>query len=443
MRRDENKIKIHKLKEPFIYRVVIIGGGFAGIRAALVLLKKTENVYVILIDKNHYHSYHPDYYEAACAVFKEFKETSISQFINLRQTIAIPFETIFRGRKNIQIIKDEIGDIDFEKSKILTLHKKEVKYDWLIVAAGSQTSFYDIPRLKELSYELKTIQDALNIRNGIDELFERKGKREKISVIIGGGGFTGCELAGEIMGYIKNLAKIHNHPRENIEIKIIEASPALLGGASEWAREKTKKRLNNLGVKILLNSQIEKVSKNSDYDFSKPSFIGSVHLKNRESLNFDILVWTAGVEAADISKIFPKESLEKKLCLNTDNYLSARPFKNVFAVGDIAYCFDETTKNPLPMTAQTAISQGRYAARAIIKKINKQTLKPYQPKQSQFIIPLGGKYALADLKIIKFSGFFAWALKHLVTLRYFLSILPFFSALSLWLRGLRIYIKND
>lgn len=465
---EEQKNKIHAEKSA-IQRVVIIGGGFAGIRASLDLLKKSKNVYpvrnpiykffknifrneiggeisngvyITLIDKNPYHSYHPDYYEVAATVLKELKEMSISQFSELHSTVAIHFEDIFQNEQNINFLYDAVSEIDFENSFVKTEHKKEIHFDWLIVAAGSKTSYYNIPLIKELSYELKSVNDGLNIRNGIDELFERKGKREKIIIIIGGGGFTGCELAGELNGYIKHLLAAHKRPAGSVEIKIIEASPSLLSGASAWTQEKAKKRLENLGIKILLDSQIEKVSSPQNEN-AKFSSVGSVHLKNGEELNYDILIWTAGVEAAGISKIFPAKTIQKKLCLKTDKHLLISPFKNVFAVGDIAYCVNPASKNPLAMTAQTAISQGRYAAYAILQKIKKKKLKPYKPKQSKFIIPLGGKYALADLGFIRFSGFFAWAFKHLVTLRYFISILPLFFALKLWLKGMRIYIKND
>ena len=437
------KIKISKSKKSNISRIVIIGGGFAGVRAGLDLLKKSRDVHVTLIDKNPYHSYHPDYYEAAAAVLKELKEASISQFAGLFSTVAVPFKNIFGNYKNIRILQDAVSEIDFDKSFVKTEHKKEIFYDWLIIAAGSKTSFYNIPGLKELSYELKTVNDALNIRNGIDEIFSSKGKRNKINIIIGGGGFTGSEVAGEINGYIKNLAKIHNHPYKNVNIKIIEASPSLLGGASAWAQNKTKKRLEKMGIEILLNAAVEKVSKEKNFDPAKESPAGYVRLKDGAVLPFDMLIWTAGVEAEEISKLFPKETLQKKLCLNVNKHLMILPFKNVFAAGDIAYCVDPMSKISLPMTAQTAISQGAYAATAIIKKTNKKKLNPYRPKQSRFIIPLGEKYALADLVFLKFSGFFAWALKHIVTLRYFLSILPFFDALTLWLRGLKVYIKND
>lgn len=466
----QEKININ-IEKSAINRIVVIGGGFAGIRASLDLLKNSKNIYpvrnstykffknifhqntadeisngvrITLIDKNPFHSYHPDYYEIATAVLKELKEISISQFAELHSTVAIHFEDIFQNKQNINFLYDAVSEIDFENSFVKTNHKKEIHFDWLIVAAGSETNFYNIPRLKELSHELKSVQDGLNIRNGIDELFERKGKREKISIIIAGAGFTGCELAGELSGYIKHLLIMHKRPVASIEIKIIEASPTILSGASAWAQKKAKKRLENLGIEILSDSAIKNISKCDNCEPNKKNCCkGNVHLENGDILPFDMLIWTAGVEATGISKIFPAETVQKKLCLKTDKHLLISPFKNVFAAGDIAYCVSPENKIPLAMTAQTAISQGRYAAYAILRKIAKKNLIPYKPKQSKFIIPLGGKYALADLGFIKFSGFFAWLLKHLATLRYFISILPFGFAVKLWLRGLKIYIKND
>lgn len=446
------KIDIKKNREK-IERVIIVGGGFAGIRAALNLLKEVKNIHITLIDKNSYHQYHPDYYEVVSATTPELKEASISQIAFIRQTVAIPYEKIFTRQladKKIEIARDEVSEIDFKNEIVLTLHKQKIPYDWLIISAGSETSFYNIPGLSEIAYEFKNVCDALNIRNAINEACATKPKKENINIIIGGGGLTGCEVAAELAGYVNYTSALHGRPRENIKIKIIEASQEILGGASPWARRKTKERLHCLMVEFLENAQIEKVERKNFDDgrlganSSGPA--GKIFFKNKKNReeNFDILIWTAGVEASRVSKLFPKDSIiNPKLCLNTDENLFVLPFKNVFATGDIGYCFNKSAGNPLPMTAQTAISQGEYAARAIQRKIKNRILFPYNPKQSKFIIPLGGKYALADLRFIKFSGFFAWALKHIVTLDYFLSILPLMDALKLWLSGLKIYIKND
>ncbi len=440
----DNKIKI-KVEKSELNKVVIIGGGFAGARAALDLLKNSNgNIHVDLIDKNPYHSYHPDYYEVATAVCENLRDCGVYD-LALRSTVAIPFEKIFKNFKNITFIHDEVCDVDCDSKIVKTKHKKEFLYDWLIVSGGSETSFFDIPRLRDLSLELKSVNDALNIRNVVDELVGSKGKRDKIKIIIGGGGFSGCELAGELSLYVDYLLKIHKLSLNNASIKIIEASSSVLGGASVWARKKTEARLKKLGVEILTNfkiSKIEPIGKSSESSSSHKQK-GKIFWNGGESLDFDVFIWTGGVEASFVSRLFKSEGAGKKFCLKTNADFSVPPYKNVFAAGDITYYVNTKTNFPLPMTAQTAMSEGRYAAFAILSKIKKKEIKEYKPKQSQFIIPLGGKYALADLKIFKFSGFFAWALKHLVTLHYFSTILPLRDAFKLWFKGMRMYIKND
>lgn len=449
----QNKIEIKISKNTVkTERVLIIGGGFAGVRAALNLLHGLKNVHIILIDKNPYHSYHPDYYEIATAVLNADKEQEIcaEDISKLCETATIPYSKIFKKYKNIEFLQGKPTKIDFENSLAEINNKEKISYDWLIISAGSKSSFYGIPCLKELAYEFKTVHDALNIRNEICEIFAAKPKKEKIEIVIGGGGFSGTEIAGELVNCLKYLSRVNGRPRENSSIKIIEASPSLLSGASVSVRKKAEKRLKNMGVEIAVNMRIEKINPPKekvvgDENFSEPNgnSKGEVVIKDNEKVPFDMLIWTAGVEASEIYSFFPKELVEKKFCVKTNDYLLAEPFKNVFLAGDIAYFINPKTKLPLPMTAQTAISEGKYAAYAIKRKIKNKKLKKYKPKISSFIVPLGGKYAIADFGIIKFSGFFAWGLKHIITFTYFLSILPFFEAVKLWARGMKIYIKND
>lgn len=452
--REKTDTKINKdISE--IQRIVIIGGGFAGVRAALSLAKKVKNAEIKIIDKNDYHSYHPDYYEVASAILNSMpKKECAEDILSLCQTVAIPYSTIFKNNKKIESIKSEAIKIDFENSLVESADGNIFYYNWLIVSSGSKTSFYDIPGLKNSALEFKTANDALNIRNALCEIFSNKAKREKIDILIGGAGFTGSEVAGEIANYIKYLCKSSERPSGSYSLKIVEASPNILGGAGNWARKKSQKRLKKLGAELIISAEIEKIvpiqNKNSENDehlsLIPENSKGKMILKNGQIFPFDILIWTAGVEASEISKLFPQETLQKKYCLKTDKFLRVSTYENIFAAGDIAYYINEKTNNPLPMTAQTAISEGGYAAYVISKKINgtpDKNLRPYKPLQSKFIIPLGGKYAVADLGLIKFSGFLAWSLKHLITLSYFIGILPFSDAVKIWLNGMKIYIKND
>lgn len=427
---ETQKIKIKK-ESVKTERVVIIGGGFAGVRICLDLLHSKQSIFLTLIDKNSHHSYHPDYYEIASAITREPRNASSADLLDLRQTAAIPFFKIFGKYRNIEILRDEAIDIDFKKTLIKTRDGRELFYDSLIIASGSKTSFYGIKNLSAFAFEFKTINDALNIRNNLHEIFANKPKKENIKIIIGGGGFSGCELAAEISLYIKSLRKIYGRPSKSAEIEIIEASENILAGANVWAKRKAVKRLEKLGIKISFNLKIQKIEEHK------------LIFEDKKTANFDMLIWTAGVEGENISKLFPKKTVhETKSCLITDKYLNVLDMKNVFAAGDIAYALDE--KNiPAKMTAQTAISEGKYIAEIIKKRLSNKNVAPYKPKQSKFIIPLGGKYAIADLGFIKFSGFLAWCLRNIVTLKYFLSILPISKAIALWFSGLKIYIKND
>lgn len=427
---ETQKIKIKK-ESVKTERVVIIGGGFAGVRACLSLLRSRQPIYITLIDKNPYHAYHPDYYEIASAITQELQNASAENLLDLKQTAAIPFFKIFGKYRNIEILKDEAENIDFKKNIVKTKNGYEIFYNSLIIATGSKTSFYNIKNLSAFAFEFKTINDALNIRNNLHEIFANKPKKENIKIIIGGGGFSGCELAAEIALYIKSLNKIYGRPGKSAEIEIIEASENILQGISGWARKKAARRLEKLEVKISANLKITQIEEQK------------IIFEDKNTIKFDMLIWTAGVEGENISKLFPKEAVrEKKFCLITDEYLNIMNMKNVFTAGDIAYTLDEK-KLPAKMTAQTAISEGKYIAKVIKNKLKNKKVSPYKPKQSKFIIPLGGKYAIASLGFIKFSGFLAWCLRNIVTLKYFLSILPISKAITLWLNGLKIYIKND
>lgn len=437
----KTKVKIN-VEKSRLNRIVVIGGGFAGTRAALDLLKNSKDVHVVLIDKNPYHSYHPDYYEVATAICENLRDCGVYD-LALRSTVAIPFEKIFKDFKNITVAHDEVSEIDFDSEIVKTKHKKEFPYDWLIVSGGSETSFYGIPMLRETSLDFKSVNDALNIRNIIDELTGNKGKKDKIKIIVGGGGFSGCELAGEITCYVAHLLKNNKLPVENADIKLIEASDAILKGASVWAQKKTEARLKKLGVQVFTNFKISKIEPEETDIYSSKKQRGKIFWNGGESFDFDVLIWTGGVEASSVSRLFGNKGRDKKFCLKTNANLSVPPHKNVFAAGDIAYYVNPSANSFLPMTAQTAISEGRHAAFAILSGIKKEKIKDYKPMQSQFIIPLGGKYALADLKVFKFSGFFAWALKHFITLHYFSTILPLREAVKLWLKGMRMYIRND
>lgn len=413
--------------------VLVLGAGFGGVFAAKTVLKEHNgNFHVTLIDKNSYHTYTSDLYEVATAFIEEpfGKGSTKADFSALKSIAALPLRVIFPQRAHITIRQGAVIAIDIREQTAFLSNGEKLPYDYLVVALGSETNFFDIPNLREHSLQLKSTTDAVNIRNTIDELFTSTPKHKKIRIVIGGGGFTGCEFAGELMGYIRKLAHIHGHPKGHIECTIVEAASSILPAASLWVQKKATRRLQKLGVRVITNATIVDVSNRE------------IVLKKGMSIPYTLLVWAAGVRANTIAEGLAGAEM-KRSCLVIDNHLRVKPFKNVYVVGDMMYCFYKERNIPLPATAQTAIQQGIHAARHIISNEAKKKIAPYKPLHPIFVVPLGGRYALADLKWIRFSGYAAWFLKRLIALRYFLKVVSFRQAVHLCRTGTCLYKKNN
>lgn len=403
--------------------VVIVGGGFGGVRAALDLSAHERDLKIVLVDKDGYHSYPADYYKLLSPSRDKNEHFGRAKFRLMFSSVSIPLADIFEGKKNVEIVFGEVSGLDSPKNEVILSSGLKIRYDWLILAVGSATNFYDIPGLRHRALEFKTTEDSLNLRNAVDEAFARKGKRENIDIVVGGGGFTGCEVASELVGFAKNMAQLHGHPTENVSVSIIEASPVLLGSAGEWISKKVLLRLKKLGVKIFLGDPLIDVKDNF------------VDLKSGKSMNFDVLAWTAGVKANPLAEKIAGLNLSKGSCVTVDEYLKTNLAENIFAIGDLAFCMDN--EKPMPMTSQTAISQGKYVAYYIKKKLHGRRIFKYHPKKLNFIIPLGGRYALIDFGRFKLEGFIPWALKRFVALKYFLSILSVGRAFKAWFLGVK------
>src|SRR3989338_4460834 len=216
--------------------IVIIGGGFGGVRVARRLAQE-RNVHITLIDKERYHTFHPELYEVATANIPETFGHLPLEFSELRSTASYPLVDIFSDHLNVTVLHDEVVTINFKKQETLLKSGSTHTYDVLVLGIGSEVNYFDIPHLAEYALPLKTLWDALQIRNQLDELFRTTQKKETINIIIGGGGFTGCEFAGELCFYIKKLTTLHGRPAELVTITIVEGSSALLPGVDAWVQK--------------------------------------------------------------------------------------------------------------------------------------------------------------------------------------------------------------
>lgn len=403
--------------------IVILGGGFGGVKCALVLEKlvrhKISGYNIILIDQNSYHLYTPALYEISSALKDDAKAVA------LKKAISIPYEEITKN-KNIKFLQNKITAI--ENKKIIFEDGNALDYEYAVVALGSETNYFGIRGLEEKSLPLKTLNDAIRIRNRIEKIFSSP-KFKKIKIVIGGGGLTGVELASELINYIKKLCKKYKRDRKTVKLTIIEAAPSILSSFPKSVQRLAAKRLNKMRVRIKTNNFITEVSEKN------------ILTKEGEKIKFQILIWTGGVISCQVAKKCELETTEKG-AVKIGEYLECQ--NNIFAIGDVSCAINPKTGKPVPWTIPQARHQANIAAKNIINDILNKPKTKYRPKNYPFIIPIRGKWAIAYLNwFIIIEGFWGWVLKQLVELRYLLGIVKPSLAFKIWLRGLRIFTKND
>ncbi|HEV8601060.1 MAG TPA: FAD-dependent oxidoreductase [Patescibacteria group bacterium] len=402
--------------------VVILGGGFAGVKAALELsqyLYGNDEFEIILVDRRDYLLYHAALYEAATT------EHKLVEAKKVKKTVCIPYAEIF-GRTKVKVFKGFIEGIDLEDGKVVT-DSRIIYFDYLLVAMGSIADFYGIPNMEKYGFTLKSLEDAIMIRNRMEEIVSKKdGGR----IVIGGGGFAGVEFAGELHNLIKHECADHDKNLENFKIMIVEGGTSFLSGLSQKISDMIYSRLAGMGVEIRFSTLVSDAGSNY------------VMLNNKEKIDCDLLIWTGGVRSRRIPFTQDTER-DKKDRTHSTELLNLKKFPNVFLAGDNLGFLDQKTKKPLPQTAQEAIRQGAHAAKNIYRMIKRKELLPYHPGSSSFVIPTGGKQAIVYTPSLVISGFFGWLIRRYVDLRYFLGILPFFTALRFWLFENKIFMKND
>jgi NADH dehydrogenase len=281
---------------------------------------------------------------------------------------------------------------------------------------GSQAEYFNIEGLKEHGLSLKTLEDAVRIKNRIKTLYEKKVKNgEDLKIVVGGGGFSGTEYTAELVKFKEKLTNKNKDLENLIEISVIQGSECLLKELDPNVSKIAQGKLRKNGVKFCFGTHIQRVTGDE------------VKTEDGKIYKYDILIWTGGVRANDIL-LKSGFSTNYKGQVQVDDFLRVLGSKNIFAVGDAAEYADPQTNKPAPSVAQVAEDQGKVAAENILRSIDSKALKKYEYRHFGYIIPLEGHFAVAALGKYTIVGFFGWVVQQIVFLRYLLGILPVLKA---------------
>ncbi len=371
-------------------RIVIVGAGFGGVKLAKLFAK--ENVNVTLVDRHNFHLFQPLLYQVSTAVLST-------------DEIAYPVRTFFRENKNVEFFMAKAQGVDKDRKVLLTNHG-EIAYDYLILAAGATTNFFGMENVEKYSYGMKTLQEAVHIRNHVLHMFERANKcedseeerRRMLSFVVVGGGPTGVEEAGALTELIAVQKKeYHNLDFDEVSVKLIEATPDVLLMMAPNLRQHTVKVLERKGVDVLLNTQV------MDYDGE------SLKLKDGTEIPTKTVIWAAGVKAVPFIANCGSE-VDRGGRIIVNEKLQVEGSENVFAIGDCAH-FQHGTERPLPTVAPVATQQAKVAYENIMKLIRGQKdLATFHYRDLGSMATIGRGEAVVDKTKMnpQMTGFIAW-----------------------------------
>ena len=402
-------------------RVVIVGGGFGGLKLANALRK--TGMQVVLVDKNNFHQFPPLIYQVASSGIEP-------------SSISFPFRKIFRKRKNFYFRMAEARSI-FPEKKILQTSIGKIEYDYLVLAAGTTTNFFGNKHLEEEAMPMKTLPEAMGLRNALLSNLERsitcateQERNELQNIVIVGGGATGVEIAG-VLSEMKRYVLPADYPdmdSSQLNIFLIEAAGRLLGGMSPESSAAAEQFLRNMGVNVCLHKKV------TDYRDHKVIFEDGMEIPTRT------FIWVSGVKAVGIGNI-PSECMGRGGRLKVDAYNRVEGLEDVFAIGDqCIMTADKDYPNGHPQLAQVAIQQGKLLAENLKRLEKKKALKPFHYKNLGSMATVGRNRAVAEFKKVKTQGWIAWILWLVVHLR---SILGVRNRISVMLNWMYNYFTYD
>lgn len=382
-------------------KVVIVGGGFAGINLAQKLAK--DNLFhITLLDKNNYNFFPPLLYQVATG----FLDPS---------NICYPFRKFFQKKSNLRFSLGLFQEVFPAENRIST-DTGDIYYDYLIFATGTETNYFGMENVKKYAVPMKTVKDALALRNHIlwnkekaTKIADVNARKKLLSIVVAGAGPTGVEISGMLAEMHKNIFK-RDYPelnRKEVQIYLVDALPVVLNPMTKKSQQDTLAELRGLGINVLLDHAVK--------DFQN----GVVTFANGHTIETETLIWTSGVTGIALPGL-PKEVIGRGRRVLVDSYNRVKGYNNIFAIGDICLMTtDEKFPDGHPQVAQVAIQQGRNLAKNFRLLMEGKTAHDFHYNDRGSMAIIGVNKAVADLSGMHFNGFIAymmWLVVHLFSL---------------------------
>ncbi len=389
-------------------KIIVLGGGFAGIQTARTLARQNiANTTITLISNKSYFEYYPALYRVV---------TGASPI-----EVCVPLSDMLPS--SVKIVLDGATAVDLKNKAITGLSGTVYTFDYIVLALGSETTYFNLPGLPDLAHGFKSVKEAVNLKKHLHLLFEGQSQTEKselvshFHIVIVGGGPSGVEVAGDLTTYMHRLSNHYGVDPSLVTIDLIESNNRLVVATDPEASAKILARLRKLGVNVFLNRQL--VSEE----------VEEIYLKDM-SMKAKTLIWTAGTMLNKLFQTMEGLSFSPKKRVLVDEYMRAVGFEYVFVAGDAA----STAYSGL---AQTAIYDGTYIGKSISRVIEGKALAPYIPKPTAFSIPVGEGWGVFVYGKIKLYGRVAYWIRHAIDFMYFAQVLSPRKLISLFFEGWR------